>query len=147
MALLIHHDAVHAATPYYGPAPTPDYGGTAPGAHRPSHFLGSRTVRDTWIALWVMWLLWALLLHLLGPPLAVEAEGAERVVTASSQVVPEDGPYDITRDGGGGLPGESVPVASPALRPAPRPKNFFGRAVDNIVWRRGSLFSSQAGPM
>ncbi|KAF9289601.1 hypothetical protein BGZ68_009019 [Mortierella alpina] len=109
-------------------------------------FLGRRSVRDTWITLWVLWLIWALLF------LTKQTFGAVRF----SQTTPstgrvatglpvttglDRGPYV---EGAGSIPGDeqgptvvtgaaetSTPVhAAGTARTAPG--SFFSRAVDNM---------------
>ncbi|KAG0290388.1 hypothetical protein BGZ98_003486, partial [Dissophora globulifera] len=45
----------------YGPLGDGGVGGHAGIGDERTLFVGRRSVRDTWIAIWVMWLLWATL--------------------------------------------------------------------------------------
>lgn len=59
-------------------------------------FLGRRSVRDTWIAIWVLWLLWALLFlakQAFGHP-RVEVTRGDRVAAVSSSA-PNGVVYDV----------------------------------------------------
>ncbi|KAG0208881.1 hypothetical protein BGX28_000280 [Mortierella sp. GBA30] len=111
--------------------------------------LGRRSVRDTWIAIWVLWLLWALLFfakQTLGATRFTQMAAApERPVAVapvpSLAVGPENGPYTV--DGATSLPGEETgaPTPASAMPGAPgtsTPVNVAGSARGS---RGGSLFS------
>ncbi|KAG0294877.1 hypothetical protein BGZ96_000288 [Linnemannia gamsii] len=61
-------------------------------------FLGRRSVRDTWIAIWVLWIVWAMLFlakQTFGPTRVFDVPRSERVITSNTPVVTEQGPYDV----------------------------------------------------
>ncbi|KAF9106594.1 hypothetical protein BGX29_008996 [Mortierella sp. GBA35] len=139
----------------YGPG-----GGPVPGVGQnigyAAAFLGRRAVRDTWIAIWVLWLVWALLFlakQTFGSTRVFDAPRSERVITSNTPVVTERGPYETTPggvspfpDGGGGggvvgqdqsMVGENTSELGTAHRGGGAVAGgagrggFFQRAVDN----------------
>ncbi|KAF9188021.1 hypothetical protein BGZ51_000894 [Haplosporangium sp. Z 767] len=122
---------------------SPAYGGVQAAAA--TWFFGRRAVRDTWIAIWAMWLLWALLFvakQAFSAARITEAQRAERVAAAEPVVIPERGPFDVSSDvtpipGDNLGAGSAMPVATEQLdQPHPvgtaRRGGFSGRIIDNI---------------
>ncbi|KAG0353738.1 hypothetical protein BG005_007033 [Podila minutissima] len=118
-----------------------------------SSFLGRRSVRDTWIVLWVLWLFWAGLFiakQTFGATHMVEARRAQRTAAVGQ----DTGPYSTADvDTAAPVPGEVLvpenergrefaepPTHAEAEAAAgagtspirARTKGFFGRAADNI---------------
>ncbi|KAI8601728.1 hypothetical protein EDD21DRAFT_373775 [Dissophora ornata] len=96
-------------------------------------FFHRQSVRDTWIALWVMWLLWAMLFVTklaLGPPRMVDSVPSERAVTASGAVAPAPGTY-VATEPVGVEPVNTAGVPTPAVAPR-QSKPRLARTGDNI---------------
>ncbi|KAG0265400.1 hypothetical protein BG011_004785 [Mortierella polycephala] len=75
------------------------YGGDEAAAA--TQFFGRRAVRDTWIAVWAMWILWALLFvakQAFSAARITEAHRTERVAVAEPVAIPERGPFDVSSD-------------------------------------------------
>ncbi|KAF9155960.1 hypothetical protein BG015_007867 [Linnemannia schmuckeri] len=71
-------------------------------------FLGRRSVRDTWIAVSVLWIVWAILFlarQTFGPTRVYDAPRSERVTSSGAPVVSEQGPYDVQNGVAGGARG------------------------------------------
>ncbi|KAG0379642.1 hypothetical protein BGX24_012357 [Mortierella sp. AD032] len=128
---------------------------TGMGVDYTTAFLGRRSVRDTWIAIWVLWIVWAMLLHrrVFDPP------RGERVVTSSTPVVADQGPYDVHHNGSSPIAGDGgardqdqtilnsdgvgsgAGDVSGAGATHRRGNGFFWRAADNVRDRVGRTYS------
>ncbi|KAF8948021.1 hypothetical protein BGZ47_006884 [Haplosporangium gracile] len=74
--------------------PLPGYGNIGYSAA----FLGRRSVRDTWIAVSVLWIVWAMLFlarQTFGPTRVYDAPRGERVTSSGAPMVSDQGPYDV----------------------------------------------------
>jgi hypothetical protein len=84
--------------------PLPGYGDTIGNT---AAFLGRRSVRDTWIAVSVLWIIWAMLFvarQAFRSTRVFNAPRGERAAATSAPVSAEQGPYDV-QDGLTPMPG------------------------------------------
>ncbi|KAF9935284.1 hypothetical protein FBU30_004859 [Linnemannia zychae] len=100
-----------------------------------SPFLGLHSVRSTWIALFVLWIFWALLFltkQMFGSTQIFGAPNKDRAVaTSGAPVVAEQGPYDVH---------DAAPVTNSAPRAqepavattANRRSGFFRRSIASM---------------
>ncbi|KAK3845304.1 MAG: hypothetical protein J3R72DRAFT_436450 [Linnemannia gamsii] len=82
---------------------------TGMGVDYTTAFLGRRAVRDTWIAIWVLWIVWAMLFvakQLFRHRRVFDPPRGERVVTSSTPVVADQGPYDVHHNGSSPIAGD-----------------------------------------
>ncbi|KAG0275800.1 hypothetical protein BGZ95_008350 [Linnemannia exigua] len=143
----------HSGTPVYAIGDGGPLTGT--GVGNAASFFGRRSVRDTWIAIWVLWIVWAMLFiakQLFRTPRAFDVPRSERVTSSNAPVVGDQGPYDVHHDGldpiagavgardqdqtslgdggAGGVGGVGGVSGAGATH---RPGNaFFQRAADNV---------------
>ncbi|KAF9919284.1 hypothetical protein BX616_009987 [Lobosporangium transversale] len=93
-----------------------------------SYFWGRRSVRDSWIALWVMWMLWMFLFlakQIFGSPRVYDARG-DRVPAGTA--APDVGPYGNTAHHEAAVGTTTAPVAAPVNQH----KGHFGRTANNM---------------
>ncbi|KAF9141360.1 hypothetical protein BGX30_004949 [Mortierella sp. GBA39] len=117
--------------------PLPGYGDSIGNA---AAFLGRRSVRDTWIAISILWIVWAMLFvarQTFGPTRVFNAPRGERVVSPNAPVSAEQGPYDVQdgltpMPGGGAANGTATTGLGGHHGVAGRKGGFFSRAVDDV---------------
>ncbi|KAF9905431.1 hypothetical protein EC991_001659 [Linnemannia zychae] len=131
-------------------------GGPPPGSENIGYaagFLGRRAVRDTWIAVAILWIVWAILFlarQTFGPTRVFDAPRSERGMTSNVPVATEGGPYDVqngvagggTRDpgptlGNGGVSGAGDVSGAGGVAHRPgggvaRNRGFLHRTVDSV---------------
>ncbi|KAK3808149.1 MAG: hypothetical protein JOS17DRAFT_766001 [Linnemannia elongata] len=115
-------------------------------------FLGSSSVRNTWVAVSVLWIIWGILFlarQTFGPTRVFNTPRNERGVSSNAPVVAEQGPYDVQNGSApisgagarGGVAQDQTAVggvdsgtatATGHHDAAGRNKGFFTRAVDNV---------------
>ncbi|KAF9539273.1 hypothetical protein EC957_005588 [Mortierella hygrophila] len=94
-------------------------------------FFGHRSVRDTWIAVSVLWILWAILFvarQAFGSTRVFAAPRGERVASSNAPVSAEQGPYD----------------AQDGLTPMPGGGAVNGTATTGVAGQRGGAVNGTA---